>query len=435
MYRRCLTVKDYEALLLRRTWDELNKHHFRLMDREAIRFRELGWNVTFSITNREMKFHDTGAVIEGGHMEDPEDVQKYLSRERDEIVCDEGSTFEPKSLLELSTRARSSKPQVHATGSRGIFRVYTNPGGAASDMLYDFFIAHQPNFEEYAPKLKEVYKPEDWVYVPGNLEDNPYLPEEYEADLAVLQPWRYQQLRHNDWTIRAGQFFTTFAESTHVQDLDAGGRFYGDNYEWFRALDWGYSNPGCVLWFACLPDGKLYIRLEHKYSHALVGQVCENILELDKEISANYIRYTAADPALWGPSTSADALEGENMNETFMRFGVPMIKAKNERKNGWQRVREVLGNPLGKDKLFSPSHVIIHPSCRYLIRTITSAVSDPRDPEDVDTNIDDHAIDTLRYGCMSRPSPTEGKKAQNRPGTFNHARKRIEEHRRAMSRR
>ena len=148
MYRRALAIPGYEGLILRETWDELNKHHFRLMDVEATIFKSYGIDATFSSTNREFTFrHPNGikSIIEGGHMENPDDVKKYLSRERDEIVCDEGSLLQPKPLLGLSTRARSSKPLVRAYGIRGLFRVYTNPGGPSSSTLRDFFIDHEPD--------------------------------------------------------------------------------------------------------------------------------------------------------------------------------------------------------------------------------------------------------------------------------------------------
>jgi hypothetical protein len=132
MYRRALTIPDYEGLLLRRTWPELEKHHFRLMEREERLFRNYGLNVTFTKTAREFKFHDTGAVIEGGHMENPDDVDKYLSRERDDIICDEGSTFEPRPLLELSTRARSTKPAVAKAGGARSAATITPMSGCTS---------------------------------------------------------------------------------------------------------------------------------------------------------------------------------------------------------------------------------------------------------------------------------------------------------------
>ena len=39
-----------------------------------------------------------------------------------------------------------------------------------------------------------------------------------------------------------------------------------------------------------------------------------------------------------------------------------------------------------------------------MIRTLTTLPTDNKNPEDVDTNAEDHAYDALRYGCMSRPT-------------------------------
>lgn len=418
LYRRALSIPNYEGLILRKTWPELEKHHFRLMAREAKIFKDLGYDVNFSITNREMTFPQ-GSVIEGGHMENAEDVDKYLSRERDDIVCDEGSTFQPRPLLELSTRARSSKPEVIAAGGAR-FRVFTNPGGPSAPMLRDFFIDHEPNWEDFPEELKEMYAPEEWAYIPGQLEDNPYLPDTYERDLAILSPWRFKQLRYNDWDVVAGTFFTEFDTKVHVADLGDP----GSNVQWFRSMDWGYVNPGVVLWWACLPDGINYVRHEFKYSHATIDVVASEIIEQTKDLNAQYIRYTVADPAMWSPST----YDGEDMNETFMRCRVPLFKGKNDRVNGWQRVRELL--KLRED---GKPHLIIHPSCRYLIRTLASAISDKHNPEDVDTSIDDHAIDALRYGAMSRPSPTRPKAMSASGRTFKALMKQTADYRRSLT--
>lgn len=426
MYRRALRIPNYEGLLLRRTWDELKKHHFRLMEQEAAMFRSHGINVEFSTTNREMTFHDTGAVIEGGHMEKASDVDKYLGRERDDIAVDEGVTFEPHPLLQLSTRARSTKKEVLEMGGAR-FRVYTNPGGLAASMLRDFFIYHTPNWEEYSDELKEEYDPAQWQYIPGSLEDNPYLPPSYQGDLAVLQPWRFKQLRYNDWDVLAGTFFPEFvAKEPYVQDLGDP----GDSVEWFHSLDWGYIKPGCVLWWACLPDGILYIRKELKFSMATVDKVVERIKEYDVELGVRHdidahsriLRYSVADKALKGTNTSSSEdgmLTGETYQETFAKNGMPIVLSNSDRVQGWGRVRDLIklrddGRPT----------IVIHPSCTYLIRTFAAAISDKNNPEDIDTTMDDHALDSMRYGAMTRPAPTSNRKKET-ANTFNAIRKQM----------
>jgi hypothetical protein len=150
LYRRALKTPGFEALLLRKTFPELEKTHLRRMASEV---PMLGGE--FIESKRLARFrHKDGRVslIECGHMDDDNAVSKYLSSEYDVIVPDEGSTFDPQALLELSTRARSSKPEVIADGGAK-FWVVSNPGGPASSMLLDFFIDQSPDFDAY-PALR-----------------------------------------------------------------------------------------------------------------------------------------------------------------------------------------------------------------------------------------------------------------------------------------
>ena len=413
LYRRAFQIPGFEALLLRKTWDELDKHHFRLMEREALQMRAVGLPVTFSKTNREFRVHfpEGDSVIEGGHM-DAGDVDKYLSRERDAIVPDEGSTFDPDNLLALSTRARSTKPAVAAFARRtlglpegtdpprggAVFWVLSNPGGPASAMLRDFFIDHTPDTDRY-PQLAEqdadgrpLYDPAEWGYIPGNLEDNPYLPPSYERDLAVLQPWRYQQLRFNNWDILADQFFTDFDSRKHVKDLG----HIGGECQWFRSYDYGFMDPGVCLWWAVLPDGRLYVRTEYKHQHLNIDRICHGIRQITTDLHIPHVRYTAADKFSMGARANDD--DGILCSDVFRSLGVPVIGVSQDRVQGWTQVRELLGTrPDGLPWL------LIHPSCRYLIRTLASAVSKKTDPEDIEER-DDHALDALRLGAQSRPS-------------------------------
>ena len=42
-------------------------------------------------------------------------------------------------------------------------------------------------------------------------------------------------------------------------------------------------------------------------------------------------------------------------------------------------------------------------TCRDLIRTLPMMQHDANRPEDMDTDGEDHAVDDLRYACLSRP--------------------------------
>lgn len=394
LYRKCLRIPGYEALLLRRTFPELEKTHLRRMASEV---PQLGGE--FLESKRLAKFpHANGRVslIECGHMDDDAAVSKYLSSEYDDITPDEGSTYAPQPLLELSTRARTSKPEVLAEGG-ATFSIVSNPGGPSAPLLLDLFIDHQPNFEDY-PALEGIYDPKDWAYLGATLDDNPYLDPAYERQLAVLPKWRYEQLRHGDWRVFSGQFFSEWQERMHVAAFEP-----SPDLRWFRSLDWGRNQPGCVLWWAMLPDHRLYIRRDWKFAGMDEQEVAAGVKRIDTELGLTTVSYTAADPSIFnktGATHTQVGFIGQSIGETLRFYGVNVVKSDNDRFNGWGRCHALL-----RPALDGRPWQQVHPECRYLIRSIAGAVSDPKNPDDVNTETDDHALDTWRFGAMSRPHP------------------------------
>jgi len=170
--------------------------------------------------------------------------------------------------------------------------------------------------------------------------------------------------------------------------------------EVFGSLDWGYNAPGCFLLWVCLTDWHYHILAEYKFQRLSVYDVGHGIKKRLNDLGVGRLRYLVADPACW---QHTGAGRGEAIAETLARrpIGLPMKKGDNDRLNGWQRVHELFRlAPDGRPWL------TIDESCTYLRRTIPAARSDKTDADDLDTNGDDHALDALRYGAMSRPSPT-----------------------------
>jgi hypothetical protein len=76
---------------------------------------------------------------------------------------------------------------------------------------------------------------------------------------------------------------------------------------------------------------------------------------------------------------------------------------------GWDQVRARL------DATETPG-LIVFSTCTHLIRTLPALQHDKHKPEDVDTESEDHAPDTLRYICMSRPVTRD--KPKDQPARF-----------------
>lgn len=387
LYEKCLSIPNFEALLLRETFGELERTHMRRMEAEQ---DQVG--AVFTPSAHIMRFPATKSLIEVGHMEDASAVRKYLSTEYDAIVADEGALYDPDALLSLSTRARSKKTAVNANGGPK-FWVVTNPGGPASSVLLDFFIDHTPDFDQ-RPHLRDKYDASQWAFVPALLDDNPYLDPSYEAALAVEKPHRYQQLRYGNFRVFAGQFFPSWDEARHVRTVEV-----PEGCRWFRSMDWGYHAPGCVLWWVILPDGHLHIRSDLKFRQDDVATVKTKIQQRDRELGLRGHVALYGDPAMQA-KTGQVTVHGASIAE---QLGCGYVPADHDRFNGWTRCHQLLRN----DSQGEP-WLTVDPACRYLIRSIPSAKSDKTDPDDVDTTMDDHALDAWRYGAMSRTAPRAG---------------------------
>lgn len=390
-YLRLLTMPGCRVLLLRRKYTELTDNHLNDAQKEVALMAGLGLPIRYLKDERRVVVtHPSGVEswVRFGHCEHDGDEDQYLSSEYEAIYPDEAATFLKKQVMGVASRLRTTMP-----GVRPVLRCTSNPGGAQTLWLKQWFIDKVVGPDEDAD-----YDPAEWAFIQSRLYDNPYLMDAdgtwrtYAKRLTPLGKDRAAQMLKGSWDIIAGQYFGEFSRAVHVQDV-----IVPPGTAYFRCLDWGYNNLGVCLWIACLPDGRLHVEHEYVFRQTIAVDVAAEILRQTALLGEIEVRYTVADPSMWNHSGQV----GESIAETFAKAGVPMLRGSNERVIGWQRLRHWF-------RLAPDGHpwLTMSPSCAYLARTLPALVSDDLRPEDVDTAGDDHGGDTLRYGVMSRPAPT-----------------------------
>lgn len=407
-YRHCFTLPEFRAIIMRRTFEELERDHIDHVKMEEAKFKDFFGKPVFRYVGDRHEIiidvHGSGrwSKIVFGHCQNPGDEKKYLGPHYDAFYPDEMATFEKSQIVgiggRLRTKIRGVIPRMAGT---------SNPGGAHTLWLKDFFI------DKLTAKIREEnprYDPNEYHFIQAMLWDNPYYMDPdgtyttYENRLFNYDPERRKQLLMGDWSALAGQFFPEFSEHHHFKVLDIPP---GCKIE--RWVDWGYDpHYGMCYWVACLPNGRLYVFYEYKFNgeHARVKMVASQVAKRIAELTAREvlglarsvrINRTIGDPSMWGK----DGHSGEDYAETFRKNGVSMQKADNERVLGWGRVRAWLRPaPDGLPWL------VFHPRCEVAKRTIPGLIRDKSDPDDVDTTGEDHPADCIRYGVMARPSPT-----------------------------
>lgn len=370
-----LRYPGLQLLLLRRTLPELNENHVRPL------LAELTGAVRYNSTQRAFLFPN-GSRIKLGYCDAEKDVYQYQGQEYDVVGLEEATHFTESQMQFLTTCNRSVRtdfsPRMYYT---------CNPGGVGHGWVKRLFLDRRYTGAERA---------EEYLFIPARLSDNPVLTRNdpgYRETLERLPEHLRRAYLDGDWDVLAGQYFSEYRRELHVVEPFS----IPESWRRFAAMDWGYNDPCCVLWFAAAPDRHLYVYRELYVRQELSSRIAERIRSLSR---GERIAYTAASPDAWqkrGMQQEGE-LSGESIAEVFASAGVPLLRADNARILGWQRVREYLA--AAED---GTPRLRIMANCENLIRTLPLLTFDEHNAEDVAGNAEDHAAEALRYGLMSRP--------------------------------
>lgn len=383
LYHLALKYPGFSGLLIRRTFAQLTRTHitmsFKRFDRSLCKF---------NMVSKRWKFNN-GSTIEFGFLDKSTDVYNYDSAEYDTICFDELTEWpSPDNYLYLFSRLRTETHLVDQ-GLVAHMIAATNPGRAGGAWVKARFvdIAEPMERVEIPDALSEAVTTR--VFVPAKIDDNPkFGRRQYRAQLMNVDEKRRRQLEDGDWDAIEGQFFTEWDRNLHVITPFE----IPDWWTRIRGLDWGYTNPMACLWAAFDGDGVCYLYRELYGTGMRATIQARRIAEMTDP--GETISYTMADPSIWANTGHALPL-----SQQYSNAGLRMRKATNRRVDGWQRFREYLAidEQTGMPRLFVFNH------CRNLIRTLPMLVHDSKNPEDLDSDSDDHLADAARYLLMSRP--------------------------------
>ena len=379
--------ETHRALLLRRTMPELRdliNHSQRLYSKA---FPGAKWREQ----EKEWRF-PSGAKIEFGYAENMTDALRYQGQSYTWIGIDELPQYPSPDIYNfLRSSLRSVDPEIPV-----FMRSTGNPGNIGSQWVREMFVnPAEPNktfnLEISTPTgTKTITR----RFIPAKLQDNPYLmqTDDYYAMLASLPEVQRKQFLDGDWDAFEDSAFPEFNKSIHVVDPFE----VPKGWQKFRAADWGYSSPACVLWFAIDYDNNLWIYRE-LYTKKITADVfARKVLELEH---GEYVRYGVLDASTWAKRGDI----GPSIAETMIQQGCrwrPSDRTPKSRISGKLEIHKRL-KPSENEK--KEPGLRIFSSCRNLIRTLPLLPLDDNNPEDINTDVEDHAYDALRYGCMSRP--------------------------------
>jgi hypothetical protein len=322
-----------------------------------------------------------------------DNAAKYKSTEFAAIGVDELTQNDYQTFNDLRFRLRW--PGV----DRPVFIGATNPGGIGHAWVKSLWLDRQ-----FPAEFKERALDKEFIYIPARTVDNPYLAQSYDDDLATLPDELRRAYRDGSWDVFAGQVFEEWRRDKHVIEpfkIPA-------HWDRYMSLDWGYSKPYAIYWYAVSPSGHEFCYRELYgcfNNNPDVGvkedaeTVARKIVAIEQEAGETNLHITrVADPAIW-QKTGHDK-EFLSIADVFSAQGVHFIRANNNRIQGKMAVHEGLRwMDAATGEEYTPL-LRIFKNCAHLIRTLPALPYSQSTPEDVETSSEDHGYDS----CLAADS-------------------------------
>jgi hypothetical protein len=416
------------SLFLRRTIPETQQvvNDFRNY------YRRVDANVRW---NEQQKYaeYPNGYIVQFGGMEHEHDWEKYWGGQYTLVVFDEATQFKILQIEKMDQRLRTDDSVLAAD-----LQLYllTNPiGGATKQWIKRKYVKpappEQPVYTETVLEDGRRVKAYQ-VYIPSNLFDNPALMEsgEYEATLRRHSQATIRALLYNDWDVGEGSWVGEDWDPRYhlcIPFTLPRGMFK------FKMGDYGFRARSSVLWGAVDPDDNWIIYRSFSKTGMTVEDLGRRIREIESqplyvtvggqrilvtgpewdEVNDCSTVYGPMDAALW----SKQGETGPSRGEVLQQMGTGFIRSNKDPDSAAEQIRSRLRRrtPTGKgDDMVAGLRFFSTAKTRFQlpngewdetgpIVTIPSIPIDPHNPDRWDTTEDDHDLDALGYGALSRP--------------------------------
>ena len=382
-----------KIMIIRRTYPELMSNHVRPL-KDLLKTGMPGNPIKYNDSRKEVTFPN-GSMILFGYCANDSDVDRYQGTEVDVLFLDEATQLREEWIQKLRACVRgvNNFPK----------RIYytCNPGGVGHSYIKRLFIDRDYIGDE---------RPEEYSFIQSKVYDNTALMEtdpEYLHQLEALPEALRKAWLEGDWNAFVGQVFAEWRNNqdgyqsrrwSHViDDIDIDG-----SWKIYRGFDFGYSKPFAVIWIAVDHYGRMFLFKEYygctrqadtgvQMEPREIARQIKEIERTDPQLAGRQI-IGIADPAIWQMTT------GESIADMMEREGVYFSKGDHTRLAGLMQ----LHYRLAFDEEGFPMFYVFK-SCKNVIRTLPILIYDEKHPEDVDTSMEDHLYDAIRYVCMENP--------------------------------
>jgi len=400
----------WRGILFRRTYKQLDD----VIAKTKRWFYQIFPDAKFNSSDYRWTFKD-GEVLFLRHMDSPDDYWHYHGHEYPWVGWEELTNWPNLDCYEsMKSCCRSSYSNMPRK-----YRATCNPYGIGHNAVKRYFVDPAPSGTPIINAAGRVR-----VYLHGTIYENKILLEadpDYLSNLeGITDENKKKAWLYGDWDITAGGAIDDLWDRRiHVI------KPFKIPPTWFvdRSFDWGSAKPFSVGWWAesdgteailadgskrSWPPGTLF-RIGEWYgcdanednegirlNSIDIGKgIKERETLLRERLGIGWINPGPADASIFD-KTDDESIALKIFNGYGADIFIPANKASGTRQRGLELLRTHLEAGLQKPMMEHPG-LFIFDTCADWIRTVPVLPRSEKDPEDVDTEAEDHAYDETRY--------------------------------------
>lgn len=408
------SVPRLQLYLFRRLYPDLVRNHLQGPTSFHVMLGPLVRAGKAAIIKGEIRFWN-GSIIHLRHLQHTKDIYSYQGTEIHVLAFDEATHFSDTEYRYLRGRCRVVGMNIPQECRWRFPRIIlcTNPGGQGHHWCKAGWIDHGPYVVHRAARSDGGMTR---CYIPARMDDNPALleadPDYVERLEGLGDPMLVRAMKDGDWDVVAGAMYASvWRRHLHVC------RPFPIPVDWpiWIGGDDGFAAPAAIVWLTQDPGTKRTFAIRELYRAGMLpDDFARRIIDIQASIPRIY-PHGRIEPNAEPPRGNFDAASFADTGQTeiprgrqLQKLGIriqPVEKWPGSRVAGAQNLHRILSpSKAVRDGL--PGMRFFDGCCPNLIRTIPTIMRDENNPEDVDTDGEDHLYDALRYGLQWKRTRT-----------------------------
>ena len=337
----------------------------------------------------------------------------YLNNNRGVIALrnlDDPSKFQSAEFAAIGIDELTKNPQTVFDLLRGSLRwpgfndvrfaATANPGGLGHQWVKSYWIDR-----EYPPELE--CDADEFAFVRALPDDNKHLDPSYWHMLETLPEPLRSAWRYGLWDVWEGQMFQI--TNRHViEPVDV-----PETVPIIMTFDWGFGKPFSLGWWWIDQDNRLYRFSEFYGANKARGtsdvglrlpdeDIADIIIKEEYRIGLSQRKVTRiCDPTCFNKKPDyRGGGQGPSTAEVFATKGIVMQPGDPSRVLKIRQVHSRLRLP---EESWELPMMVVYNTCKDWVRTMKLLQVDEKNPDDVDTRMEDHIYDETALAAMARP--------------------------------